>query len=380
MSTIYLENRYQISSEALKQISQAENIPYVNEVEESLAGALKFAWQWLQGNTTFEQATSGSTGSPKKISIHRDQMIASAQMTIQALGLTQSDSSLLCLSAQYIGGKMMVVRSLLSDMDLIIVRPNSSPLLYLPFLPTFASLVPLQIQKLLERKASSQLNRMKAIIIGGAPVNTLLEEQIANNLTVPVYSTYGMTETVSHIALRKLTPPNDSTYFEVLGNTQIMTDERGCLKIKGRVTQEKWLTTNDLVEIKNDYQFRWLGRYDSIINSGGVKVSPEAIEKVLELILRQKNFLGRFLVSSLPDEKLGERVVLLLEGNSFPNDLENAFLKDAAEQLSPYQVPKAIYYLPHFAETPTGKVQRDESRTLLIQLLTASDQRVEKFS
>ena len=134
MSTIYLENQYQISSETLAKIQDVESIPYINEVEENIGDALKFAWQWLRGDTVFEQATSGSTGAPKKVSIHRDQMIASAQVTIQALDLTKSDSSLLCLSAQYIGGKMMVVRSLLTKMDLVIVRPTSNPLPYLPFL------------------------------------------------------------------------------------------------------------------------------------------------------------------------------------------------------------------------------------------------------
>jgi len=373
MSVIYLENQHQITAEELSKINHAENIPYINEVDDSLVDALKFAWQWLRGNSQFEQLTSGSTGSPKTISVHREQMTASAQMTIEALGLNQHDSSLLCLSAEYIGGKMMVVRSLLGNMDLVITRPTSNPLPYLPFMPTFAAFVPLQMQTLLEEETSKQLNRMKAIIIGGAPVSNLLEEQIFANLTIPVYSTYGMTETVSHIALRKLSPPKASVYFEVLGSTQIMTDERGCLKIKGKVTQGKWLTTNDLVEIKNDHQFLWLGRYDSVINSGGVKVVPEEIEKVLEPILRKQNFTGRFLISSLPDSKFGERVVLLVEGNAISSELEKVILKEAAQQLSPYRLPKAIYYLPQFAETSTRKVQRGRSQALLIQLLTTPD-------
>ncbi len=369
MSVVYLENQHQITTEELSQINRAEDIPYINEVESSLVVALKFAWQWLRGKSQFEQLTSGSTGLPKTITIHREQMIASAQMTVSKLELNQHDSSLLCLSAEYIGGKMMVVRSLLANMDLVLIRPTSNLLPYLPFLPTFTALVPLQIQTLLEEGASEQLNRMKAIIIGGAPVSSSLEKQISTSLTTSVYSTYGMTETVSHIALRQLSPPNARAYFEVLGSTQIVTDERGCLKIRGKVTRGKWLTTNDLVEIKSNHQFRWLGRYDSVINSGGVKVVPEEIEKVLEPILRKQNFTGRYLVSSLPDKKFGERVILLIEGDAISGEVEKTILKEAAQQLSPYQLPKAIHYLPQFAETSTGKLQRGRSQALLIQLL-----------
>ncbi|MEM8970224.1 MAG: AMP-binding protein [Bacteroidota bacterium] len=365
MSIIYLENQYQISSETLKQISQAESIPHINEVKESLADALKFAWQWLRGDTTFEQATSGSTGSPKKIIIHRDQIVASAQATIQALGLDESNSSLLCLSARYVGGKMMVVRSLLANMDLVIVRPASNPLLYLPFLPKFAAMVPLQVQTLLDKKEAAALNQMKAIIIGGAPVSNSLETQITHELTISVYSTYGMTETVSHIALKKLTPHHQN-FYQVLAGNQIAIDERNCLKIKGKVTRDTWVVTNDLVEIVGDRQFRWLGRYDSVINSGGVKVFPEEVERVLEPILRQANFSGRFLVSSLPDRKLGERVILILESRLLlDNSQEKRILDEVQQQLAPYQVPKSIHYLPQFAETPTGKVQRSQTQQWL---------------
>lgn len=373
MSMIYLEDQHQTSAEELAQVKRVESIPYINEVDSSLAVALKFAWQWLRGDTRFEQATSGSTGSPQVINIRREQMMASAQITIEALKLGQRDSSLLCLSAEYVGGKMMIVRSLLANMNMVIVRPTANPLPYVPFLPTFVALVPLQMQTLLDEGASDQLNRMKAIIVGGAPVSTSLEKQIVKSLTVPVYSTYGMTETVSHVALRKITPPGDSVYFNVLGGTAIAKDARGCLKIRGKVTSNKWLATNDLVEIKGGNQFRWLGRYDSVINSGGVKVVPEVIEQVLEPITKKVNFTGRLLVSSLPDQKLGERIVLLMEGHPLSKNAERNILSEAVQQLAKYQVPKAIYYLPQFAETSTGKVQRSRSRLMLLQSLATPE-------
>ncbi|MEM9676147.1 MAG: AMP-binding protein [Bacteroidota bacterium] len=369
MSIIYLENQYQINSKELAQIDQASDIPYLSQVDKSLQAALKFAWQWLRGKDGFEQATSGSTSTPKVIRLHRDQMITSARMTLQALGLGKKDSALLCLHAQYIGGKMMIVRSLLADMDIVFIRPTSNPLSYLPFLPTFAAMVPLQIQTLLEGGKASQLNLMSAIIVGGAPISATLEKQISEQLTIPVYNTYGMTETVSHIALRKLTPPNVSDVFQVLDKTQIALDERGCLKIKGKVTRDQWLVTNDLVEIENDNSFRWLGRYDSVINSGGVKVMPEQIEKVLEPILQAQNYISRFLVSSLLDEKLGERIVLILECDTLSKSFEKRILGQAAQRLSKYQLPKAIYYLPKFSETSTNKIKRRQTQRLLLQSL-----------
>ena len=337
MSIIYLENQYQINSELLADIDCVEQIPHFAEVHESLQAALEFAWQWIRGENLFQQSTSGSTGSPKKIYIHRDQMVASAQLTIEALKLSSADSSLLCLPAQYIGGKMMIVRSLLVDMDTVFVRPTSNFLPYLPFIPAFSAMVPLQVQTLLDTDSASSLNHMKAVIIGGAPVSDTLEKRILHQLTIPVYSTYGMTETVSHIALRKLTNPEASDSFHVLGDTKIATDERGCLKIHGKVTQGKWIVTNDLIKISGSNQFQWLGRYDSVINSGGVKVIPEQLEELLEPILKNHHFDGRFLVSSLPDDTLGERIVLLLEGSSLDRDWVLRVLAEVRQQLPRYR-------------------------------------------
>ncbi|MEQ9443802.1 MAG: AMP-binding protein [Cyclobacteriaceae bacterium] len=366
-STIYIEDRYCISSEELSQIDRAASIPYFAELKENEQLAIRFAWQWLRGDASFEQATSGSTGEPKTITLGRDQMMASARMTLAALQLTDGHTSLLCLHPQYIGGKMMIVRSLLAGMNLVITDPSSTPLQHLPFLPDFAAMVPLQIQTLLEQEQADRLNQMQAIIIGGAPVSRALENMIAQLLTLPVYSTYGMTETVSHIALRKLTQPQASAFFHTLGDTQITTDARGCLQVKGSITQQQWITTNDLIELHDQQQFRWLGRHDFVINSGGVKISPEAVEAALEPLLASAGFEGRFLVTSLPDERLGERVILLIEGARPTTALEKNVLRQAALALPLYQVPKAIYSIPAFAETPTGKIQRQATRQFILK-------------
>nr|WKN40065.1 AMP-binding protein [Tunicatimonas sp. TK19036] len=365
-SIIYLGNQHQITVDELAQADQLQDIPYLAKLDDSAQVALTFAWQWLQGETSFQQSTSGSTGKAKAISIGRKQMIVSARMTLSALHLSSSDTALLCLHPRYIGGKMMIVRSLLAGMDMVIVPPSADPLQAVPFLPDFAAMVPLQIQSLIEQGKADQLNQMKAIIVGGAPVSTSLEQKIAHQLTLPVYSTYGMTETVSHIALRKLTQPEASQYFQVLGGAEIKTDDRGCLMIKGEITQQQWLTTNDLIEICDERHFQWLGRFDFVINSGGVKVSPETVETTVEPALRAAGFAGRFLITSLPDERLGERVILLLEGEKQSKTFEQKVLGQAAVHLSAYQVPKQLYYTPALAETPSGKIQRQASRQRLI--------------
>lgn len=361
MSTIYIEDQYQLSSKTLTRATSPETIPYRSEVSESTQLALGFAWRWLRGNRHFAQETSGSTGTPKTISLSRERMIISAQTTLNALNLTKKDTALLCLHPKYIGGKMMIVRSLLAEMDLVIVPPSASPLANLPFVPDFTAMVPLQIQNILEAGGANRLNQMKAILIGGAPVSSSLERNINEQLNIPVYSTYGMTETVSHIALRKLTSPGASPFFQVLGDTQIVQDDRGCLKIRGEITGQEWLITNDLVDIKDEKRFRWLGRHDFVINSGGIKVSPEQVEATLEPTLRSLDFRGRYLVSSLPDEKLGERVILLLEGSRLNTPFEENLRKKMASQLPTYHQPKEIHYIPVFAETPTAKVQRQQT-------------------
>lgn len=312
-----------------------------------------FIKEWLTSKDSFSLHTSGSTGTPKEITLTRTQLQQSAQRTIEALNLSHDDTAFICLDTKYIAGKMMVVRALEANMKIVAVEPSSDPLQSVQEPITFTALVPMQLQEILKHPDSIQkLNPMKAVIIGGAAVSSSLQKEI-DNLSCPVYATYGMTETVSHIALQRLNGIDTTNYFTVLSGIKIKTDERGCLVIQMPEFSEP-IITNDLVEIISSHQFRWLGRFDNVINSGGFKISPEKIEKVLEAFLP-----GRaFFVTHFPDERLGEKLALIIEGNSVEIDFSRL-------PLHPYEIPKEVVYLPKFILTETGKINRRGTKSLL---------------
>ena len=311
-----------------------------------------FIQAWLLGENSFNLQTSGSTGTPKEICVTRNQLTKSAQRTIEALNLSEQDTALVCLDTKYIAGKMMVVRALEGNMKLMVVEPSSDALQKVSKPITFTALVPLQLQEILKHPDSFQkLNQMKAVIIGGAAVNSSLQKEITK-LSCAVYATYGMTETVSHIALQRLNGDQATEHFTVLSGIKIKTDERGCLVIDMPEFSEP-IVTNDLVEIISSNQFRWLGRFDNVINSGGFKISPEKIEKSLETILPSQ----AFFVTSIPDERLGEKLVLIIEGSRVTIDFSRL-------HLHPYEIPKDVLYLPEFIRTETGKINRKETKSL----------------
>ena len=322
---------------------------------------LDFVKQWLNGQEDFVVHTSGSTGVPKPIVISRERMKASAQLTLQALGIEAGAPALLCIHANYIGGKMMLVRAMEGSLPLRVVEPVANPLLNLSsFQPHFAALVPLQVQAILaDQESVAILNRMKAVIIGGAPVLPSLEEQL-QEITAPLYSTYGMTETVSHIALRRLNGPARQDYFQVLPQIKIETDTRGCLVISGPVVEEP-VVTNDVVEMVDEEKFRWLGRTDNIINSGGIKVQAERVEAVAAACLSSLGCSRLLMAGGLPDEKLGQKVVLLIEGAPLAEALFEQLQAQLRQQLPPYWSPKDILFLDAFVKSDNGKIKRNES-------------------
>lgn len=360
---IRLEGKVIHASQLLKLNTPArwkdyETLPaYAREV-------LNFCHQWLHGATVFHQQTSGSTGKPKQIVVSREQMIASARMTARALGLQAGDRALLCLSAAYIAGKMMLVRAMETGMAVEAVPPTSQPLAHTREAPDFIAVVPLQMKAMLDSGAEDiyqQLNRMKAIIVGGAPVSSSLEEAVDRTLRCPVYSTYGMTETVSHVALRRLNGSAKSGYFQVLPGIEVRQDARGCLMLRGAVTQHEWLTTNDVVEMQDGQHFRWRGRADHVINSGGVKIHTEELEKKLEAGIQLLGQGRQYFVAGLEDDKLGQKVCLFVEGET-PNATLLRKLQNWWQQhLSAYERPKEIFFLSRFVYTPNGKISRSKS-------------------
>lgn len=331
---------------------------------------LAFCQQWLTGQETFALQTSGSTGHPKTVPLTRAQMITSAQYTGRALGLQPGDRALVCLSVEYIAGMMMLVRGFELGLHLTVIEPVSRPLAR--FAPTerfdFTAMVPLQLHETLRGAPHERalLDAMRAVLIGGAPVSLALEEQLQRVLA-PLYHTYGMTETVSHIALRRLNGPQRSDRFHAFDGVRLGLDERGCLTITSALTRGETLITNDLVELYADGAFRWLGRVDNVINSGGVKVHIEQVERALEAwLLHYRGGMyaeRRFFIGPLADARLGQAVVAVIEGEPCAGDAAASTLATALRThlrrlLPPYAVPRTVYFVPRMLETRTGKIDR----------------------
>lgn len=327
---------------------------------------LHFCAQWLCGVQEFIVQTSGSTGKPKPIRLKREQMILSARITGRALKLKREDRAFVCLSPAYIGGIMMLVRGLELDLELTIVNPSSNPFESINVYESsfdFTAFVPLQLQNILASGPQNIaiLDRMKAILVGGAPVSAALLKEV-QQVRAPVYQTFGMTETISHIALRRLNGPKASENYKPLPEVEIATDPRGCLTIKSPLTNHQRIITNDLVEIHPDGSFIWLGRIDNVINTGGVKVQAEKVEKAIEESLHEIDG-GRyaeheFFVGPLPDKKYGQVVAAIFEGPNFSQDIQNKLLAKLSEKLNKYEIPKNIYFVKAFLRTPNGKIDR----------------------
>jgi O-succinylbenzoic acid--CoA ligase len=320
---------------------------------------LEFCKGWLNNQPYFQIHTSGSTGKPKLIIISREQMAISARMTAAALGLHENDHAFICLNTDYIAGMMMLVRGLELKLKMTVVPPASNPFKEISSgtIFSFAAFVPLQIQAILNDPESlTFVNSMKAIIVGGGAVNSELEKNI-EKIQTPVYLTYGMTETVSHIALRRLNGPEKSPLYTPLQGVKLRLDQRGCLEINAPVTNNDWVTTNDLVEIQNDNKFKWLGRIDNVINSGGIKIQIEELEAKIEKVFSSTGITRRFFISSLPHTELGESVVLILEGKKSEEE-EKVIMEKLKPALQKFEIPKAVKFVEQFKMTATEKIDR----------------------
>ncbi len=316
--------------------------------------------QWLTGKEWFELKTSGSTGVPKIITIQRAQIEASAQATLNFFDLTAGDKVVCPLSIHVIGGQMMLYRSLIGELDLYVI-PADRTLHYLDTSLEYA-FMPLSAVQLYEVLSNEPekipiLNRLKNLLVGGSSVSDTLQTLITTKLTCNVWQSYGMTETVSHIAMRQLNPVVEESYtlFEGIA---IALDERSCLKIKGAVTGNTWIQTNDCVELTNSNHIIFLGRTDFCINSGGIKIQAEPIEKTIELLLTQLHIQVPFFVGGVPDVALGEKLVLVIDSTAAISDEDKKQLLEKLKiQLPKYHAPKEIVSIP-FEYTPSGKINR----------------------
>ena len=235
---------------------------------------------------------------------------------------------------------MMLVRAMILGLELEFVAPSLHPLDNNEIDFDFVAMVPLQAQNSID-----ELKKVKKMIIGGAAVNKALEKQLLK-LPIEVYETYGMTETITHIAARKL----GEKAFTVLPHVTISYDDRNCLVIHAPRISPEVIMTNDIVELVNENQFIFLGRMDNVINSGGIKLIPEQIEEKLASKIQQ-----RFFIASKPDNELGEKVVLVIEGEK--HELDDSLY----ESLDKYEKPKELIFIPKFKETTTGKILRKET-------------------
>ena len=314
--------------------------------------ALDFCIEWQRGQTEFVRHTSGSTGEPKSIKLTRQQIQASITLTRKSLGLNSDFCSLICLNVNYIAGTMMLARAMEIGMDMIVVEPSANPLANIPtnLKIDFVAFVPLQIQTMIEAGLTDRLNNLKVIIVGGAVVSKSLSAAI-QTLCVPVYSTYGMTETVSHVALQLLNTQNRSDFYSILDGILADTDERKCLKICGQVTNNQWIQTNDVIEWQGEQEFKIIGRADNIINSGGIKIQLEKVENAIGEVWNRTE---RYYCWWQADEQLGQSLVLIVESPllyfELPSGLE--------VYLSKYEIPKIIYTTAKFNETSSSKIDK----------------------
>lgn len=308
---------------------------------------VNFLEKWFGPDDYIEVHTSGSTGQPKVIHLSKENMIHSARMTCRYFGLTEESNALLCLPADYIAGKMMIVRAFVSGMNLLAVKPEANPFVNLTSIIDFTAITPYQFINSYQTIQESTILKM---IIGGSQVSLRLQKMM-EHLETEIFETYGMTETCSHIALKKLNGTNASEFFEVLQGIYIDTDERGCLVIDAPALAPKTLVTNDVVEIIEKNRFRWQGRYDNVVNTGGIKIFPEQIEKKLEPYIEQ-----RFFVTGIEDALLNQKLVLVIEGIPWTEEKEKNLSSSMDRVLSRYEKPKSILYRENFTISPSGKI------------------------
>ncbi len=339
-----------------EQIISAEEMRNYYALKEKLPNEVyEVIRDWKEGRPYFKFKTSGSTGAPKDLEISRERILKSALKSIKFLNLNSDLTALLALKLDYIAGFMVLIRALESGMDLHYFPPNSDPFEKLnPHRNYFAALVPLQVHTLFHKKYD--LKNFHSIIIGGAALNYDLKKKL-ESLNYPVYESYGMTETVTHIALKKLNQQDKSERFKILENIEIDTDERSCIKIKADVTNNQWINTNDIVKIHNKNEFTLLGRYDDVINSGGIKIYPIQLEELIQEkadgLLEQKEFV----ISSKPDTLLGEKAVLVIEGKNPYEDYIDE-LRASISGINKYIIPKEIVFLNKLPRTNSGKIER----------------------
>lgn len=313
-----------------------------------------FLAEWHDDNPRLLVHTSGSTGNPRPLWVEKHRMEASARATCSFLNLKAGDTALLCMSLDYIAGKMMVVRALTCGLRLILAEPSGHPLAHSTVAIDFAAMVPLQVYNTLQvPEERERLLRIRHLIIGGGAVDDRLASELR---TFPnaVWSTYGMTETLSHIALRRLNGSGASSWYTPFEGVSLSLSADGCLVIDAPQVCDGPLVTNDIAELASDGRFRIIGRRDNTICTGGVKVQAESVEDSL-----RRHLTSPFCITKRTDEKFGEVVVLLTES---PDASAVATL--CHRVLPKFWQPRQVVSVERIPLTATGKIARSEAMRL----------------
>lgn len=317
----------------------------------SLAATLR---ELTTGSGALTAHTSGTTGPPKPFVLAPDDLITSARLTIGTFGLASGDRVLLCLPCDFVAGKLMVVRAFVGGLDLHAIDPAGNVLDRLRSGERFrfAAMVPQQLQQALTHDRARTERLFDTVLLGGGPVGRTSSDAV-QGLSTRVFHGYGSTETLTHVALRAMNGPGRSDLFHALGAISFSTDDHDRLVVHTPHLHTKSHRTNDVVELIDAHRFRWLGRYDNVILSGGKKFFPEELEARTAPVIARPHF---FLAEA--DEQLGQRVVLVLEGDA-PSPAEERTLREALERvLTKHERPKRIVALRSFRRTSSGKVVR----------------------
>ncbi|WP_185861057.1 AMP-binding protein [Blattabacterium cuenoti] len=307
-----------------------------------------FLKNWYDDQPIISSLTSGSTGIPKIICLHKQHMLERAIKTVEFLKLKKEGiKGLLCLSSDFIAAKMFLVRAIIFKWKIYCVPPSSNPLKNIKERFDITSMVPMQVFFSLK-----YLNNIKIILIGGSSISNFLEKKL-QNISTTCYATYGMTETSGHVAIKKINGPNKSAFYEAFQDISLTVDNRNCLGIFCQNSMNSFIQTNDIVHMISKKTFNWIGRYDNIINSGGIKIIPELIEKKISYLIPYNK---RFFISSIPDKILGEKIILVVEGNSFTLKIPDKIFSGYGK----FYKPKNIFFVSHFAENLLDKFKRKE--------------------
>jgi len=310
-----------------------------------------FILQWFDKNDFVKVKTSGSTGKPKTIVLRKKNIAASAEATLKFLKLKQRDKALLCLPAEHIAGKMMIVRALIGKLELYYIKPSLSPDVENKTGFSFVAFVPSMLSYMVKLGNLGVLESFDNVILGGSEIPFGIEEKL-QSLKNNIWHTYGMTETITHIALRKVNGPDRSEWFSPLEGVSITTKKEGKLEITCENIDVNNLLTNDIAIVSREGKFKILGRSDNVINSGGVKIHPEELEKKISAVLK-----NNFYFYGKSDEVLGQRLVLFVEGRP---ENDKALLSEIGKFLKKSQMPKEIIWVDRFEKTKTKKIIRKD--------------------